>query len=393
MATRKSAGKKKKSPKKRKPKVKLDNRKVMALAAVMIFFCAVVLAVTFAVSAPESKKVSSSPSHNVEKKLEVKKPVSAKKEKVPVAKETKKPVAAPVQERKTEVKKSPEPEQKKIVRTEQKQEEKIVSKPASKPSAKPERKLEEKKVSVSVSQPEKKEKPVAPKFNIPQAANGARLCFIIDDGGQKTSNIRKYTTLPFPIAVAVLPRLECTKECARIVVADRKELMLHQPMQAQNLKMNPGPGAIEPEMSLNEIKNLVVQNLVELGPHVKGMNNHEGSLITCDEMKMGAVLDVAAQRGVYFVDSRTSKDTMVPIAALERDMKILEREVFIDDIIDRGEMLKQIMRGIDIANKKGKVVMIGHVDKSAKILPALLSEMYPELKAKGYRLVFPSQLL
>ena len=81
------------------------------------------------------------------------------------------------------------------------------------------------------------------------------------------------------------------------------------------------------------------------------------------------------------------------MAALERDVKILQREVFIDDIIDRGEMLKQIMRGVDIANKKGKVIMIGHVDKSAKILPQLLSEMYPELKEKGYRLVFPSELL
>ena len=62
---------------------------------------------------------------------------------------------------------------------------------------------------------------------------------------------------------------------------------------------------------------------------------------------------------IYFVDSSTSKDSMATFAALERDMKILEREVFIDDVISRSEMLKQILRGIDIANKKGKVIMIG----------------------------------
>ena len=169
--------------------------------------------------------------------------------------------------------------------------------------------------------------------------------------------------------------------------------MLHQPMQAQNLKMNPGPGAILPDMGMSEVYATVSQNLAELGPDVKGFNNHEGSLITCDLNMMGAVLDAAHDNNVFFVDSRTSKDTMAPFAALERDMKILEREVFIDDVIDRGEMLKQIMRGIDIANKKGKVIMIGHVDKSAKILPQLLSELYPELKAKGYQIVFPSQLL
>lgn len=395
MATRKSAPKKKRSPKKRKPKVKLDNKKVMALAAVIVFFCSIFLVVSFLFSTPAQKNVEDEkPKVAVEKpkaRESVKKPESKKPaEKVPSEKnkktETKKSSTIPkaeqkktaVAEPKAEVKSEKKPEPK----AEQKQEPKIAEKP--KPESKP-----------AVTEQKKTEKPKSSdRFNIPQSKNGnAKLCFIIDDGGQSTSHIRKYTSLPFPVAIAVLPRLPATKECARIVVADKKELMLHQPMQAQNLKMNPGPGAILPDMGMSEVYATVSQNLAELGPGVKGFNNHEGSLITCDLNMMGAVLDAAHDNNVYFVDSRTSKDTMAPFAALERDMKILEREVFIDDIIDRGEMLKQIMRGIDIANKKGKVIMIGHVDKSAKILPQLLSELYPELKAKGYQIVFPSQLL
>jgi hypothetical protein len=202
-------------------------------------------------------------------------------------------------------------------------------------------------------------------------------------------NLKLYTSLPFPLAIAVLPKLPHSKECAEYIKKSGQELMLHQPMQAQNLSLNPGDGAIRPEMTLSEIYRQVTENLSELGG-VKGMNNHEGSLITSDVLKIGAVLEAAFDNGVYFVDSRTTAQTKAPQAALERDKEILHRDVFIDDIISREEMLKQIYRGIGIANKNGVVIMIGHVDKSAKILPQLLTEMYPELKSAGYKFAFPS---
>ncbi|UKI56219.1 MAG: divergent polysaccharide deacetylase family protein [Treponema succinifaciens] len=230
------------------------------------------------------------------------------------------------------------------------------------------------------------------KYSIPPAKNGATLVFIIDDGGYDTYNLKLYTSLPFPIAIAVLPKLAHSKDCAAIVRNSGQELMLHQPMQAQNLKLNPGAGAILPDMSLSEVYKQVSENIAEIGP-IKGLNNHEGSLITCDVMKIGAVLDAVLDNGIFFVDSRTSAQTKAPQAALERDMKILERDVFIDDIISKDEMLAQIYRGLGIANKNGKVIMIGHVDKSAKILPQLLNDMYPYLKAKkGYKIAFPSQI-
>lgn len=418
MATKNSGQKKKRTPKKRKPKITLDNKKVLALASLMVFLCALFLSLAFVFSNGGSrnsgadkektaveKKVSEKKSQkkNGGKKTPEKKQPEKKDEKVPAAEGGNSATvqSEPVQQKKESGgQKKPEEKNSSVKAGEQKKPE---VQPQKKSEKKQEPKAEEKKVPEKKEAPKetkqeikkeaKEEKKAAAKFNIPQSSNGARLCFIIDDGGQTTANIRKYTTLPFKLTVAVLPRLPCTKESARIVVQDGKELMLHQPMQAQNLKMNPGPGAILPDMTLGEIYSTVIQNLSELGPGVKGLNNHEGSLITCDEMMIGTVIDAAIERGVYFVDSRTTKDTKAPMAALERDVKILQREVFIDDIIDRDEMLKQIMRGIDIANKKGKVIMIGHVDKSAKILPQLLLELYPELKEKGYRLVFPSELL
>ncbi len=232
-----------------------------------------------------------------------------------------------------------------------------------------------------------------PKFNIPPAKNAAKLAFVIDDGGMSVANVKKYTALPFPITVAVLPGLPHTAECAALVRRDGKELMLHQPMQAKNLGINPGPGAITPDMDSWAIQQVIEKNLGELGPGVKGFNNHEGSLITEDKLKMTFIIDLAMQKGLYFLDSRTTGQTQARQAALELDTHIIERNApFLDNAVNREEMLAEIYKGLEVANRAGFAVIIGHVDKSAAILPRLLEDMYPELVAKGYVFTTPSRL-
>ena len=230
-------------------------------------------------------------------------------------------------------------------------------------------------------------------FVIPQAKGRARLAFVIDDGGQQLDTLRAYLDIPMPLAVAVMPGLPLTKESAAMVVAAGKELMLHQPMQSVNLDLWPGPGSIEPDMSAGQILALVTANLEELGIGVRGMNNHEGSLITADKERIGAVLDAALDYGVFFMDSRTTSGTKAPEAARERGMRILERDIFLDNVLDRDAMFAQVYEGLELANKNGKAIMIGHVDKSAGILPELLADLFPALEAAGYEVVCPSQLM
>ncbi|MBQ7159358.1 MAG: divergent polysaccharide deacetylase family protein [Treponema sp.] len=249
--------------------------------------------------------------------------------------------------------------------------------------------------TVQSAKPEKPE-PKSP-FAIPPAKNGATLVFVIDDAGLHPENVKRYTALPFPIAIAVLPRLSHSKECAAVVRAGYKELMLHQPMQAHaypNGKIpNPGEGAILPDMSTAQVAETIKQNLEEIGPGVKGFNNHEGSLITENAIKMGAALEVAAERGIYFLDSRTTSHSAVPQAALERDMRYIARFApFLDNKIDREAMLSELYKGLEVANKNGYAVIIGHVDKSVNILPQLLTDIYPYLVQQGYKFAVPSQL-
>lgn len=394
---------KRRPARKRKPKVSLDSTRVTVLAAVIVALCVLFLSLSFVFSRAASSSAA-------EKNISQKEPAAVAVEpakKLPPAKSAKKKTESSAEKNASSSKKTESSD--KTVST-KKTADSAQKKPAAENTASSAAQNAVAKTSVSektTAKPSVKEQPhlasaVVPqkpveelpdrKFNIPKAAPGAKIAFVIDDAGQSVSNLKKYTSLPFDISVAVLPGLSHTKDCAYVVRAAKKELLLHQPMQAENLNLDPGPCAIKPDMSTFEIAQIVKTNLDELGPGVKGMNNHEGSLITGNVIKIGAVLDVAAERGIYFLDSRTTAASMARQAALERDMNIKERDVFIDDIINRDKMLEQIYRGIGIANKKGKVIMIGHVDKSAGILPQLLSELYPYLKKNGYTVTVPSRL-
>lgn len=397
---------KKRPARKRKPKVSLDSKRVTVLAAVIVALCVLFLSLSFVFSRAAS---SSAAAKNISQKEPATVAVEPAK-KLPPAKKKTEPSAKKSTSSSKKTESSDKTVSAKKSTDSAKKTESAQKKPAAENTASSAAQNAAEKTSVSektAAKPSVKEQPhlasaVVPqkpveelpdrKFNIPKAAPGAKIAFVIDDAGQSVSNLKKYTSLPFDISVAVLPGLSHTKDCAYVVRAAKKELLLHQPMQAENLNLDPGPCAIKPGMSTFEIAQIVKTNLDELGPGVKGMNNHEGSLITGNVIKIGAVLDVAAERGIYFLDSRTTAASMARQAALERDMNIKERDVFIDDIVNRDKMLEQIYRGIGIANKKGKVIMIGHVDKSAGILPQLLSELYPYLKKNGYTVTVPSRL-
>lgn len=254
-------------------------------------------------------------------------------------------------------------------------------------SAKDENKktLEDKSQKVpETSKPDetKKIEKKADKFDFPLAKNHAQLIFVFDDGGQNLAHLDYFLKLPIPITIAVLPRLVHSVESAQKIRNSGNELILHQPMQALNSKVNPGPGAITPQMSEDEIIATLFYNINEIGP-IAGMNNHEGSAITADAEKMAVILKMANEEGIYFLDSRTNSETKVPYVANLMGYSYYERNIFLDNEKTNENALQELKKGLAIANKNGSVIMIGHI-WSASFLPDFLLEVIPELQEKGY---------
>lgn len=223
-------------------------------------------------------------------------------------------------------------------------------------------------------------KPEQPKKQAPYAGT---ITFVFDDAGHNLTQLEHFLRLPFPCTIAVLPGLRYSSESARRIRKAGKQVILHQPMQSVDLRIDPGPGAIVPGLTAEQIKTIVRKNLEEIWP-AAGMNNHEGSLITADEYAMKAVLEVAAEKHIFFLDSRTTAQSVAAKVAKEQNMAIWERAIFIDNDKSRIAMETQIKKGLSIAKRTGSAIMIGHVFTVE--LAELLTEMYPFMVDEGYSL-------
>lgn len=387
-------------------KVKLDKNKVTLLCGIIFLICCVFIAVNVLSQSAKSKNIAEIAKS--EKKTEQRQQNSGelgktqKKKEVSDSKELKKSadsakkdensknVNKTSQKQSADSKKNPAKsiENTNKIQTENKNIQK--TKPEIENKNKTVENLEKSKKNEQIQNKEKKQD--LP-FLIPPAQNGATLVFVIDDAGMNAEYTKRYASLPFPLTIAVLPKLLHSKDCAYIVRSSGKELILHQPMQSLNHNLDPGPGKISVDMSFSQISSIINENLAEIGPGVKGLNNHEGSEVTEDVLRIGAVLDVCLENKIYFLDSRTTANTKAPQAALERDMTIFEKSgPYIDNIVSREAMLKEIYKSLEAANKNGSAIVIAHVDKSAEILPKLLEQMYPYLLKAGYRFATPSTL-
>lgn len=215
-----------------------------------------------------------------------------------------------------------------------------------------------------------------------QIKNRGNIVLVLDDGGHNINQLQPFLSLPFPLTIAVLPALPYSKETGDLTRKAGKEVILHQPMQAINLAIDPGPNAIQPNMSDVEIRKLLQKNVAEIAP-ISGMNNHEGSLITADEKLMGIVLEFCKKNKLYFLDSRTNVETKALLVANEKNMKIWERNIFLDNTPEKKDIIEMFNTGLSIAEKNGLVIMIGHV-WSGSHLADILRELGTEAQKKGF---------
>ena len=233
--------------------------------------------------------------------------------------------------------------------------------PSRRESPKPEPKKPEKKLA------EPKAKPTSEAAK-PQSQEPAkslpRLALVIDDLGYiQPELVTRLCSLPIAFSVAVLPYQEYTKESAEVAHRLGKEVMLHLPMEPIGYPgpgRDPGPNAILYGLAETEVRRRVRQALDDI-PYRAGVNNHMGSRITPDRTRMGWVLQELKARKLFFVDSRTEKDSVAYEVAAQLGIPAVERRVFLDDDKAFPAMEKQWERALKLAEKDGSVLIIGHI--------------------------------
>lgn len=222
----------------------------------------------------------------------------------------------------------------------------------------------------------------------PAPAEGGRVALVIDDLGRSVADLDTLRDLDVSISYAVLPYEEQTPQVVAELRQRGAEILLHLPMEPAVAK-DPGPGALRLGMTPEQLRQATLAALQEV-PGAVGVNNHMGSGLSADERSMSTILGVLGARGLFFLDSRTSAQSVGYRVAARLGLPAAERQVFLDPDPSHDAIRHQFHRLLGLARTRGAAVAIGHP------LPetlAVLAEEVPKAKALGYEFVPVSYLL
>lgn len=206
------------------------------------------------------------------------------------------------------------------------------------------------------------------------------VAIVIDDFGNGMSGTEAMLELPVRFTAAVMPFMPTTKQDAEEAYKRGHDVIVHMPMEPnKGLKKWLGPGAITSDLSDEEVRRRVEDAINDV-PHAIGMNNHMGSKVTADERIMRIVLSVCKERGLFFLDSRTTHKTVVPQVARELGVPLLSNDVFLDDVYTVQHISKQIAMLQKHLETHESCVTIGHVGPPGPKTASVLKRTIPRLQ-------------
>ncbi|MGI9256042.1 MAG: divergent polysaccharide deacetylase family protein, partial [Salinispira sp.] len=222
----------------------------------------------------------------------------------------------------------------------------------------------------------------------PPAGEVPLLIIVIDDVGYNLEDVDAFLEIPISVTFAVLPQVTYSDEAAVRIAEAGQELILHLPMESRTGQF-PGPGTLTEEMSDAELMNLIQENSRTV-PGIIGINNHMGSKGTEDRRIVSAVLEFAQQNSLFFLDSRTTANTVIPELIPDYGIAFAERDVFLDNSKIRSDIADSMETGKNTAREQGYAVLIGHV--GTRELAQFLLEEYSGIISEGFEFAALSRL-
>jgi polysaccharide deacetylase 2 family uncharacterized protein YibQ len=230
--------------------------------------------------------------------------------------------------------------------------------------------------------------PIKPVLPLPEKPL-PKVAIIIDDMGYDRSMAEKFLDLDAVLTFSILPYSPFQKRIAYAAQKKGAEILLHLPMEPQEYpNVDPGPGTLLTTMTPDELIRQLEQD-IEAVPFAKGVNNHMGSKLTAESSQLYQVFSVLKKKGLFFIDSRTTAESVAKPSARLFKIPFAQRDVFLDNSQDADAIRGQIRQLIAIANRNGHAVGIAHPHR---ITYNVLHEMLPELK-ENVQLVPASSLV
>jgi polysaccharide deacetylase 2 family uncharacterized protein YibQ len=206
------------------------------------------------------------------------------------------------------------------------------------------------------------------------------VAIIVDDIGYDRRIAEQLLDLDAPLTFSMLPYGPFNKKIITQAKAKGLEIMLHLPMEPNEFpRIDPGPGALLSEMTADDLIAQLTEDIDRI-PGIVGVNNHMGSRISASPERMRQIFSVLKTRNLFYVDSRTTAETVARSSARLLQLPFAERDIFIDHIDDPNFIASQMEKLIDRARRHGYALGIAHphpatVDQLKAFLPRLKTEV------------------
>jgi polysaccharide deacetylase 2 family uncharacterized protein YibQ len=193
----------------------------------------------------------------------------------------------------------------------------------------------------------------------PQAGKG-RLAIVIDDMGEDVGLAQGLAALDVPVAFSIWPDSGSREAVLKIAKARSREILIHLPMQPKGYpKVDPGKNPLLVTMTAEQIQ-AAVRRAADRVPGAIGLNNHMGSQFTENSFGMYAALQAIKDKGLFFLDSRTTAETVGEREAQRLGLRFYKRDVFLDNEQNVSAILLQLRKAEALARSRGNAIAIGH---------------------------------
>ena len=211
----------------------------------------------------------------------------------------------------------------------------------------------------------------------------ARIAIVIDDLGDNSVIAQKFINLPVKLTIGILPQTPQSKLIAELANEKGHEIILHLPMEAHTRPDLLGPGALYSNMDFETFISTLKEDLLSV-PYIVGFNNHMGSLLTENSEKMDWVMEEIKNHSLYFLDSKTSGNTIAKKIAIQKGIKSISRDVFLDHSTNQNDMMLQLKHLKFIAKRNGQAVLICHpYPESLEFLKSIIKSLKNEFELVG----------
>lgn len=217
-----------------------------------------------------------------------------------------------------------------------------------------------------------------------------RAAIIIDDFGYHVNGIvRELMHFPVPLTFAVIPGLPHSRQLATELHELGKPVLIHMPMEPMQGRVESDGFTLFTNLTEEETRQRI-EKAVEEVPFAIGMNNHMGSRATADSALMTATMATLKELHLFFIDSRTSRQSVAYETARYLGVPALENTLFLDAIDDSAHVAMKLHRLAATASQKGWAIGIGHPRRHTL---AALRALVPLLQAQGLQFTTVDSLL